>query len=115
MSLRFLPVCVLALVSAAAPLAAQQGTSSIRGQVTDPSGAAVARARVSITSPETSRSRVTRTDARGFYAAPALPAGRYEVAVEASGFSKFRRLGIVMAVGEQARIDFRLRIGDLSG
>ena len=115
MSFRFLPVCILALVSAAAPLAAQQGTSSIRGQVTDPSGAAVAGARVSITSPETSRSRATRTDARGFYAAPALPAGRYEVAVEAAGFSKFRRRGIVMAVGEQARIDFTLRIGDLSG
>src|SRR5664280_1593601 len=63
-----------------------QETASILGTVTDPSGAAVPGAKITITNTETGIIRSTTTNTTGSYAARELAIGRYNVRVEAPGF-----------------------------
>ena len=105
---------VLALVSASVPLWSQTAGSSLRGQVSDRSGGAVVDARLSISHLRTGLARVTRSNEKGYYAAPALPAGFYRIQVEAAGFKKLVQDGIELTVGERARRDLVLEVGDLS-
>jgi hypothetical protein len=67
-------------------------TGAILGIVTDPSGAAVPGARVTLTNPDTALSRNATTDSTGSYEFLSVPVGEhYVVAVEASGFQKSTR------------------------
>src|SRR4051812_41189538 len=63
------------------PLAAQKITGTIRGTVTDPSGAVVAGAQVTITNVNTAASRTANTGAEGFYAFTDLQPGVYNVKI----------------------------------
>ena len=105
---------VFALVMASVPLWGQTAGSSLRGQVSDESGGVVVDAQVSITNLRTGLVRVTRSNERGYYAAPALFAGFYRIEVEGTGFKKLTQNGIELTVGEQARSDLVLEVGDLS-
>src|SRR5260370_6380520 len=78
--------CILAL--ACFPVAAQDTTGKIVGTVTDPSGAVVAGATVTATNTGTGTARQTSSDRQGHYQILELPIGRYEVAAEATGFSR---------------------------
>lgn len=99
----------LALLSATAY---GQGTASIVGTVTDPSGAAVASAKVTITQTETGFVRSTATNATGSYAARELPIGLYNVQVEAAGFKTFRQTGVTLSVNDTIRADAALQVGE---
>lgn len=90
---------------------AQQGRGSISGTVTDPSGAAVAQARVSIVNIATNASFVTQTNDLGFYIAPTLPVGSYRIVVEKPGFKRAVRAGITLQVDQRAEVDIRLEVG----
>ena len=74
-------VCLAALW-AAPNLLAQQITGSIRGTVTDPSGAIVEGASVTARQTETGLSRTTTTDRAGAYLLLELPVGHYQLQVE---------------------------------
>jgi hypothetical protein len=76
---------------------------SLRGVVTDPSGAVVPNATVQVRGPADRR---TRTSGSGEYSFPALPAGVYEVRVTAKGFPSLIQRGV--AVGGPAVFDARL-------
>jgi len=89
-----------------------QGTASIVGTVTDPSGAAVPGAKVVITSSETGLIRSTTTNTTGSFAAPELAIGRYSVRVEAQGFKAFERTGITLNVNDTVRADASLQVGE---
>src|ERR1700756_439267 len=65
---------------------AQQGTSAIVGDVTDPQGAAVVAAKVSISDPSTGVTRETQTDDQGRFQFLSLQPGTYTAHVEAPGF-----------------------------
>src|SRR6202011_373410 len=65
---------------------AQSGPGILRGQVTDPSGAAIAKANVVLT-PATGSPLTTQTDAQGLYEFKGLPAGKYTLNVIAQGFT----------------------------
>src|SRR5258705_11194498 len=71
------------------PLFAQNYNGSVSGTVTDPSGAAVAGATVSIINPGTNASYSATTTDLGAYSVPNLPVGRYEVRIRAGNFKEY--------------------------
>ena len=90
---------------------AEIGSATLSGTVTDPTGAAVPNAKVTITSPQTGLTRATTTNDAGLYSFPQLPVGGYELSVEASGFKLSKRTGIALTVGAVATVDVPLEIG----
>jgi hypothetical protein len=88
------------------PLVAQQETASITGQVTDPSGGAVPRARVTIRNGSTGASFSAMTDATGFYSDPQLAPVMYTISVTAPGFATLvRQPDVEVRVNDRLRID----------
>src|SRR5437868_4923178 len=77
----------------AASLSAQNNNGRIAGTVTDNSGAAIAGAAVTVTNIATKSAAKTSTDGNGFYQAPNLPVGTYDVSVESAGFKKASKTG----------------------
>ncbi len=104
--------CILSALVLAGTLAGQI-TGDLRGVVLDTSGAAVAGARVTLTSLETGEQRVANTDVGGLFNFSLLRVGNYEVRAEASGF----RASVTQAevkTGEIAGIQFRLEVGQMT-
>src|SRR3984893_12220598 len=93
---------------------AQVTGATLSGTVTDPSGAAIAGAKVSITNKATSVTREVTTDSTGFYSAPNLLPGDYEVTFGASGFSTTKESNITLTVGAQQVLNAPLRVGEAS-
>ncbi len=89
---------------------AQESTGSIEGVVSDPSGAVVAGATVTITSKKTGRSLTTTTTGAGVFIMRAIQPGEYEVKVEASGFKTGVRQ-VTVQVGAASIGDVSLEVG----
>src|SRR6202140_2152561 len=92
------------------PAARAQVSASIRGVVTDASGAPVAQVTVRAKNLETDAVRTINTDDAGRYLVLALPVGRYEVRVVKAGFQDAVRSGIRLVVGQEAIIELRLQV-----
>jgi hypothetical protein len=103
-------VCLFA-VSAVPNLRAQQITGSMRGTVTDPSGAVVEGATVTARQNETGLSRITTTDHAGTYLLLELPVGHYQLQVERTGFQSYIQQGISLDVNESATVSVALKVG----
>src|SRR5215210_725674 len=90
MKIKFLTlVALLACVALFEPLASAQITrGSIAGNVRDESGAVIAGAAITVTSPGRNVTRNATTDDEGFYRIGALDPGTYTVVVERTGFAK---------------------------
>jgi hypothetical protein len=101
-------VSLLALVCATASLA-QSGTGSLRGQVTDPSGAAVPNATVEITTPA-GRTQAVKTGRDGAYEAKGLAPGKYMLRAAADGFEVYQGPEVEVAAGQAQKVDFPLVI-----
>jgi hypothetical protein len=93
--------------------AGAQTSASIKGIVTDPSGAPVPSATVRTMNRETGAVRTSLSDAAGRYLVVSLPVGEYELRVTKSGFQDAIRSGIHLVVGEEATVDLRLQVGEL--
>lgn len=87
-----------------------QVTASIKGTVTDPSGAAVAGAKVTVTNTARGISRITQTNSTGDYEVPALPPGNYTVKVEAKGFGNQQASGVPLFVSQNSVQNFSLKV-----
>jgi len=83
------------------PLRGQVAGGTLSGAVTDASGAAVPNAEVTIKNSATGITKTIATNMDGFYTAPNLLPGNYEVAVAAAGFNTEIKTGIVINVGSQ--------------
>jgi hypothetical protein len=109
------PVCcaciVVFLLISDASLRAQSFTGTVSGTVRDPSAAAVARATVTLVHESTNQQRRQTTTDAGTFMYPELLPGTYRLEVEATGFKKYLRSGIVVAVQEQVVIDPELQVG----
>ena len=93
-------------------LAYGQGTSaSLTGQVTDPSGAAVPGASVTVTNIDTNFMQSAKTDSVGTYLIRPLPIGNYSLAISAAGFDRYLQKGIVLTVNLAATQDVHLKVG----
>src|ERR1043166_436629 len=101
------------LLAMAAGLYAQTLDTGILGIVTDPRGAVVANASVTITQTATGVKRTTATAADGKYEVRYLAPGEYSVEVQAAGFRSARATNIVIQINQQARLDFSLQVGDV--
>jgi hypothetical protein len=105
------------LLAAALPLLCSLGlaqdtrTATLVGAVTDASGFAISGAVVVVTNADTAFVSRTQTKDEGSYYVPFLAAGPYELRVEAAGFKKYVRTGIVLHAGETPRVDVQLEIG----
>jgi hypothetical protein len=109
-----LAVLALRLVAflLAAAVATRAGVGgSISGTVTDPSGAAIVKAKVTATSIETGISQSVGSDDQGFYSFQALPVGHYDLQVETTGFEPYRRTGVVIDANGALTIDVVLHLG----
>src|SRR5690348_3801610 len=108
------PLFLLLFALALAPTATAQVSASLSGIVTDASGAAVSGATVSVKDLRTAVQRATVTDAAGRYQILAVPVGEYEIAVKKQGFAEEVRRGVQLAVGQDATVDLRLSVGEVS-
>ena len=104
----------LAIVASMPSLFAQANTSSIRGIVTDPTGAVVPQADVTLTNTGTGVKSAIKTNASGEYLFEFLPPGNYRVEAQAPGFKSFVRDGIVLDLARQLRIDVGLETGQVT-
>jgi hypothetical protein len=89
-----------------------QETASIVGTVTDPTGASVPGAKITITNTETGLVRASTTNATGNYTARELTIGHYTVQVEAPGFKTSTKTGITLNVNDTVRADASLQVGE---
>lgn len=86
----------------------------IEGIVTDPTGAAVPNAPITVRNVEKGSELKIVSDESGIYRAPLLPLGAYQVIVEAPGFNKLVRSGVTLSAGQIATVNLELQTGDLS-
>ncbi len=88
----------------------QEPTGGISGSVTDPSGATVPRARVTVKHKQTGQSQHRTTVETGLFTFPALPAGDYELLVEADGFAPLRVQQVKVEIDRTIRLSLGLVI-----
>ena len=118
MKIRFAPrttlrfALILLLLS---PVAyGQEVSAGMTGQVADPSGAAVPGATVTARDQDRGTVWNSSTNTEGIYAFPRVPAGKYEVRIEAAGFRSAVRRDIVLEINARPRLDVKLELGTVS-
>jgi outer membrane receptor for ferrienterochelin and colicin len=84
------------------------------GTVTDPTGAAIANAKITVTNPATDLNLSTTTNSSGNYTVKEVPPGVYKIAVEAPGFKTVSNAGVTANAGTIAHVDFKMLIGKAS-
>jgi hypothetical protein len=105
---------VLSLAVAMAGIcSAQTVTARLEGTITDPAGAAVVGATVTVTNIGTEQVSTAQTNNLGYYVIPALPPGQYREEVSQKGFEKVTR-EFELQVSQIAVVDFQLTIGAIS-
>jgi hypothetical protein len=109
--MRLLIRVVAALLLSSAPATAQEG--SIIGTVTDDTKAVLPGVTVTATSLETGRAMTAATNERGEYRIPGVPAGRYKVQAELSGFSTVVVPELEILVGQNRTVPFTLQVATL--
>lgn len=100
------------LLTAGVPVSAQiAGTGSIQGTVTDPSGAVIPNAAVTLTEDATQVKHETKTDGGGLYSFPNIPVGTYTVSITAPGFQTYIQSNVVLEVGSSISENVKLTVG----
>jgi hypothetical protein len=105
---------VLGLLALTAGMVWAQGTGELTGLVSDPSGAVVANAQVTLTNTGTSEKRTTVTTPAGIYRFSALPVGTYNLEIAPKGFKSVKITNIVTSVGTTVSRDVTLELGAAS-
>src|SRR6266536_1457233 len=93
---------------------AQETRSLLFGRVLERSAGAVVGAQVTIRHIDTNVSLTMRTNAQGYYEAPLLLPGNYEVSAEMTGFKKTVRRGVVLPVSSRLEVSVTLEIGGVA-
>src|ERR1043165_4524153 len=90
---------------------AQGGTGELTGSVSDPSGAVVANATITLTNAGTGDKRTTVTNSAGIYRFSAVTPGNYSLEASPKGFKTLKVANIVITVGATATQDVKLELG----
>jgi hypothetical protein len=104
-------VCLLTCMLVAGFLCAQTPDGVLRGTVSDPNGAMLEGATVTVRNLDTGLALSVKTTGAGIYSIPNLPPGRYSVTVEAAGLKKYVREGVTVQTGNTASVDVQMQIG----
>src|SRR5689334_20031670 len=112
-SARFHMLCSLVLLaSPSSRVVSAQGLATLRGVITDASGAVVPDAAITLTQASTRQARTVTSSNDGNYLIPALPPADYTLVVQAKGFRQSTREGITLLADQSATIDVRMEVGD---
>ena len=103
----------LLLGVSAEPALAQRSTATLRGTVTDATGAILPGVTVTATNAETGLVRTSTTNESGIFFIPDLPVGRYSVSAELAAFKVASRTGVMLRVADEFSLDFILQPGDV--
>jgi Carboxypeptidase regulatory-like domain len=93
------------------PVLSQETTGGMQGTVKDASGAVIPNATVTVTTPTLVGSKVTTTDAAGYYRFANLPPGKYTITVKGAGFETLKRENVMLEVGHLPTLDLSLKVG----
>ncbi|HEY9230686.1 MAG TPA: carboxypeptidase-like regulatory domain-containing protein, partial [Blastocatellia bacterium] len=105
---------MMLLLGAPALMAQTLDTATVRGQVTDPQGAAINDAAVTLANPLTGLKREARTDSNGYYSFAGLPlTGRYTLTVSSQGFKTVEREDLGLRADEAATINVALDVSQI--
>src|SRR5262249_8779801 len=111
---RFCLGAMLWMLAVLPAFAQGKATASIRGTVTDQSGAIVTGAKVALKGGETGLSRTATTNAAGLYSFTELPIGSYSIEVTLAGFKASAVKGVVISYAETRAVDVQLSTGDVA-
>ena len=100
-------VVIVSVMAGAISVWGQGRTASLTGLVTDPTGAAIPGAQVTIRNTQTNIEQTITTGESGYYTFQVLEVGSYEVVVEQGGFKR-TVAEVVLQVGQKGRLDFAL-------
>ncbi|SFS01369.1 Carboxypeptidase regulatory-like domain-containing protein [Granulicella pectinivorans] len=114
--MKFLPrllysLAVVLLLCMGVAAHAQVTGARVTGQVTDPTGAAIPQAQITITNTGTNASTRAVSDQQGEYSIPSLPAGPYKILSTANGFADTLQTNITLTIGQNAIINVTLKVG----
>jgi hypothetical protein len=109
--IRLRSVAAVYLFLVAAPLWAATG-GSISGTISDPSGAVVEGAAVSLVNTALQTAYQAASDKLGFYSFPNLPVGHYDLTVSANGFGTQRKPDLMVDTDSALRVDAMLQMGN---
>lgn len=107
-------ISLVFVILAAVSLYAQTFRGTILGTVTDPSGAVISGAQVTVKNAGTGLERSSTTSGDGSYSIPELPIGTYDVTITQSGFRTFIAKGVTVVVATERRVDAALQTGQIS-
>src|SRR5260221_746286 len=106
-----LPILIIGSVTTPGAFAQ---AAQISGLITDPSGARLPGANVTIVNQDTGISRSVDTNTDGFYSAPLLQPGNYMITVKGTGFATQVRMGITLEVGAHEVLNLVLQVGQMT-
>jgi hypothetical protein len=104
----------LSIFLVAALASAQTYTATVRGTVTDASGAVVPGAIVTLTNTEQNRPYSFNTNQAGEYVLVQVPPGSYSLTVKAPGFKSYQRTGLTFEVAQVVAIDIVMEVGAIT-
>jgi outer membrane receptor for ferrienterochelin and colicin len=107
-------LAVFAVLALTFSALAQVQNGQFTGTVSDPTGAAIANAKVTVTNPATDLNLSTTTNSSGNYTVKEVPIGVYKITVEAPGFKTVSNAGVTANAGTIAHVDFKMLIGKAS-
>lgn len=102
------------LIAAGAAAFTQQTSATLLGTATDPAGAVTPNVKIVATHQQSNTVHASQTDGSGNYSLPFLPPGEYTIAASSKGFQTIRAEKVMLQVGQTGRVDFRLRLGEVS-
>jgi hypothetical protein len=102
---------LVALISVASPSFGQGTTAALAGTVTDPAGATLAGAKITVLNVATNLARTATTQTSGNFVLTELPPGRYSLTVDDQGFKPYQQNDIVLEISQRAEINIRLEVG----
>ena len=101
-------------LATALPASAQQASGAITGTVLDPLDAAIPNATVTVRDLDRGTTWTAKTSNAGIYEFPQIPVGNVELNVKAPGFTTAHRNSFTLVLNQVARVDFRLKVGDVT-